>query len=177
MNSFGNPKTSPGHLSYRGGFQIDQYGNVNMIFIGDPKRPKFRGPGTVGLMASGLGRGLADLFTHSHTPRIFVEKVDFISGPGYLDGPGARERAGCPPGGGPRYVITPICVFDFDDETKIMRVKSIHPGHTLEQVLNRTGFKPIIPVDIPETEPPTIEEVAFMRKLDPDGLLPKLTPG
>ena len=175
MDSFGNPKTSKRHLSYRGGFQIDKYGNVNMTFIGDPKRPKFRGPGTVGLMASALGSGLTDLFTHYHTPRLFVEKVDFISGPGYLDGPGARERAGCPPGGGPRYVITPICIFDFAEETKIMRLKSVHPGHTVEEVLNRTGFTPIIPANIPETEPPTVEEVAFMRAMDPEGLLPRLT--
>ena len=175
MDSFANPKMSKKHLSYRGGFQIDKYGNINMAVIGDPKKPKFRGPGTVGLMASALGLGKTDLFTQFHTPRLYVDKVDFISGPGYLDGPGAREKAGCPAGGGPRYVITPICIFDFDEETKIMRIKSVHPGHTVDEVLSRTGFSPIVPEQIPETEPPTVEEVAFMRAMDPDGILPKLT--
>jgi glutaconate CoA-transferase, subunit B len=175
MDTFGDPKISPRHLYYRGGFQIDKYGNVNMTFIGtDARKPKFRGPGTVGLMAMGMGRSPTDLFTGTHTPRIYVEKVDFISGPGYGTGPGWRESMDCPPGGGPRYVITPICIFDFDEETKIMRIKSIHPGHTVEEVLQRTGFKPIVPAKIPETEPPTVEEVEFFRALDPDGFLPKL---
>jgi acyl CoA:acetate/3-ketoacid CoA transferase len=116
-----------------------------------------------------------DIFTHFHTPRLYVEKVDFISGPGYLDGPGAREKAGCPQGGGPRYVITPICIFDFDDETKMMHLKSVHPGTKVEEVMNKTGFTPIVPENVPKTEPPTVEEVAFMRAMDPDGVLPKQT--
>lgn len=175
MDMFGDPKLSKQHLSYRGGFQVDKYGNLNMAFIGDPKKPKYRGPGTVGLMSTGLGFGVHDIFSMHHTKRLFVEKVDFVSGPGFLTGPGAREKAGCPPGGGPRYVITPICIFDFDDTTKVMRIKSIHPGHTIEEVLSKTGFTPIIPEQIPETEPPTLEEIAFIRKLDKDKLLPALT--
>jgi glutaconate CoA-transferase subunit B len=176
MDMFGDPKLSRNHLSFRGGFQIDKYGNINMAFIGsDPKRPKYRGPGTIGLMSCGLGYGIHDIFNYHHTPRLLVEKVDFVSGPGYLTGPGAREKAGCPPGGGPRFMITPICIFDFDEKTKIMRIKSVHPGHTVDEVLKRTGFKPIVPSNVPETEPPTVEEVAFMRKLDTDGLLRKCT--
>lgn len=173
MNGFNDPR-SVENLIFFGGFQIDKYGNVNMTLLGDPKRPKFRGPGTVGLMGMSFGWKV-DLFTTSHAPRLFVEKVDFISGPGYLDGPGAREKAGCPPNSGPRYVITPLCIFDFDEETKVMRLKSVHPGHTVDEVLGRMSFTPIVPQHVPETEPPTVEEVAFMRAMDPEGILPRLT--
>lgn len=174
LDSFGNPRCWSEHVLFFGGIQIDKYGNVNMAFIGEHTHPKFRGPGTIGLMSMALGPSVI-LFTHTHSPRTFVEKVDFISGPGFLDGPGAREKAGCPPNSGPRYLITPIAVFDFDEETKILRLKSVHPGHTVEEVKSRTGFSPIIPAHVPETEPPTVEEVAFMRAFDPDGILPQLT--
>jgi glutaconate CoA-transferase subunit B len=173
LDLFANPRFTSWVLFF-GGFQIDKYGNVNMAYIGDQKKPKFRGPGTLGLMNLAF-RAKIFLFTGIHNPRLFVEKVDFISGPGYLDGPGAREKVGCLPDGGPRFVITPIGIFDFDEETKIMRLKSVHPGHTVKEVLEKTGFTPIVPKDVPETEPPTGEEVAFMRSFDPEGILPKLT--
>ena len=115
------------------------------------------------------------LFTHAHTPRLLVEKVDFISGPGFIDGPKCRENAGSPARSeGPRYIVTPICVFDFDPATKQARLKSVHPGHTVAEVKSRTGFKPIIPSKVPETEPPTVEELAFLRAFDPDRILPQL---
>jgi glutaconate CoA-transferase subunit B len=174
MDSFGDPRQYWGRKGgFMGGFQIDKYGNVNMAFIGDQKKPKYRGPGTIGLMSTCFRS--TNLFTHYHNTRIFVEKVDFISGAGYLDGPGAREKMGCPKGSGPPYVVTPLCLFDFDEKTKIMRIKSVHPGHTVEEVLSKTGFKPVVPKNVPETEPPTEEEVAFMRAMDPDGILPRLT--
>lgn len=161
-------------FGFYGGFQIDQYGNLNMGYIGEQKKPKFRGPGTVGTMATAwLNR--VYLFTQSHTPRLLVDKVDFISGPGFIDGPKGREKAGCPARSeGPRYIVTPICVFDFDEETKRARLKSVHPGHSVEEVKSRTGFKPIIPSRVPETEPPTVEQLAFLRAFDPDKILPRL---
>ncbi|MDP2917306.1 MAG: CoA-transferase [Dehalococcoidia bacterium] len=169
----GNPRFAD--FGFYGGFQIDKYGNLNMAYVGDQKKPRFRGPGTVGTMATAwLNR--VYIFTHFHTPRLLVEKVDFVSGPGFLDGPKGREKAGSPSRSeGPRYVVTPIAVFDFDEETKIMRLKSVHPGHTVEEVKQRTGFTPVIPAKVPETEPPTVEELAFMRKFDPDGIMPRLT--
>lgn len=169
---FNNPKTF-NEADFFGGFQIDKYGNCNMAYIGDQKKPKFRGPGTIGLINMAFSRTIF-IFTYHHTARLFVEKVGFISGPGWGDGPGWRERHGCL-GGGPRYCITPIAIFDFEEETKVMRLKSVHPGHTVEEVLSRMSFKPIVPAKVPETEPPTVEEVEFLRSLDPDGLLPQLT--
>ena len=173
MDMQGNPRLID--FGFYGGFQIDKYGNLNMGFIGDQKKPRFRGPGTVGTMATAwLKRSY--LFTHYHSPRLFVEKVDFISGPGFIDGPKGREKAGCPSySEGPRYLVTPIAVFDFDEETKIMRLKSVHPGHTVEEVKSRMGFTPVIPQNVPETEPPTVEELEFMRDYDADGILPQLT--
>ena len=172
MDMQGNPTFID--FGFYGGFQIDRHGNLNMAYVGDQKRPKFRGPGTVGTMATAwLNR--VYLFTHGHTPRLFVDKVDFISGPGFIDGPKGREKAGSPARSeGPRYIVTPICVFDFDEETKQARLKSVHPGHTVEEVKTKTGFKPIIPSKVPETEPPTVEELAFLRAFDPDRILPQL---
>ena len=172
MDMQGNPRLID--FGFYGGFQIDKYGNLNMAYVGEQKQPEFRGPGTVGTMATAWLKRVY-LFTHAHTPRLFVEKVDFVSGPGFLDGKGGREKAGCPLySEGPRYVVTPIAVFDFDEETKIMRLKSVHPGHTIEEVKERTGFTPIIPANVPETEPPTVEELKFMREFDVDGILPQL---
>jgi len=172
MDMQGNPTFID--FGFYGGFQIDKHGNLNMAYIGEQKKPKFRGPGTVGTMATAwLNR--VYLFTHGHTPRLFVDKVDFISGPGFIDGPNGRQKAGSPARSeGPRYIVTPICVFDFDEETKQARLKSVHPGHTVEEVKARTGFKPIIPSNVPQTEPPTEEELAFLRAFDPESILPKL---
>lgn len=161
-------------FGFYGGFQIDRFGNLNMAYIGNQKKPKFRGPGTVGTMAPAWLKRVY-LFTHSHNPRLFVEKVDFVSGPGFIDGPEGRQNAGCPEQSeGPRYIVTPICVFDFDEETKHVRLKSVHPGHTVEEVLARTGFKPIIPSHVPETEPPTATELAFLRSFDSTKILSQL---
>lgn len=173
MDMQGNPNFID--FGFYGGFQIDKYGNLNMARIGDGKKPKFRGPGTIGTMATAWLKRVY-LFTNTHTPRLFVEKVDFMSGPGFGDGPGWREKMGCPSySKGPRYVVTPIAVFDFEEETKLMRLKSVHPGHTVEEVVSRTGFKPVIPARVPKTEPPTVDELEFIRSCDPDGILPQLT--
>jgi glutaconate CoA-transferase subunit B len=173
MDMQGNPQFID--FGFYGGFQIDKYGNLNMAYLGAQKRPKFRGPGTVGVMATAWLKRVY-IFTQSHTPRLFVEKADFISGPGFLDGRDGREKAGSPSRSqGPRYVVTPIAVFDFDEETKMMRLKSVHPGHTVEEVKNRMAFSPIIPAKVPETEPPTVEELAFIQAFDADRILPQLT--
>ena len=81
--------------------------------------------------------------------RRFVPKVDFITTPGYLSGPGARERAGLPPGTGPHKVVTNLCVIGFDDETRRMRVERVHPGVTRETITSTTGFELLWPADVP----------------------------
>ncbi len=138
---------------FAGGLQIDAYGTCNLICVGDWHNPKMRGPGTVGLPF--LPRaGRIVLYTQGHNPRTLVEKVDFNSGRG--------NGALC---------VTNLCVFDFHPETKRMRLISVHPGVTVEQVLAATGFTPEMAPEITTTVPPTAEELAFLRQLDTEGVL------
>ena len=103
--------------------------------------------------------------------RRFVPKVDYITTPGYLTGPGAREKAGLPAGTGPYRVITQLGVYGFDEKTKRMMLLSVHPGVTIEQVKENTGFELIIPDEVGETEPPTEEELKILREIDPAGIV------
>src|SRR5215468_7499111 len=127
--------------TFLGGAQIDAYGNLNSTMIGtDFDRPKVRFPG------SGGANDLASLcwrvmVVTSHDRRRFVEKLDFLTTPGYLTGPGAREAAGLPAGTGPYRVITDLAVLGYHPETRRMQVLSLHPGVELERVKASTGFE------------------------------------
>lgn len=154
--------------TFIGGAQIDAYGNLNSTQIGDDYfRPKVRLPGSGG--ANDLGSLCwRTLVMTRHDPRRFVEKVDFITTPGYLDGPGARERAGLPAGTGPYKVITDLAIMGYDDATKRMRVECLHPGVTLEAVQARTGFKLLVQEPLTVTRPPTEEQLCVLREhVDP----------
>jgi len=157
-----------GYVDYGflGGAQIDQYGNLNSSFIGDPEKPKVRLPGTGGAnpIASLASKILVAMH---HERKRFVEKVDFITAPGYLQGGDSREKAGLTEGGVYK-VITHLGIFGFDEETRRMRLEALHPGAGVEDVKDRTGFELIIPGDLPYTEPPTEEELRILRELDPD---------
>ena len=154
---------------FAGGLQIDAYGNCNLVAVGDYSHPALRGPGTVGLpFLSRVGRVL--IYTQSHNARTFVEHVDFLSGPGFLQGPSSWQAAGLP-GGGPQLVVTPLCTMGFDPETLRMRLETVHPGVEVDQVRAATGFELIIPSSIPVTPEPTAEQLSVLRKLDTNGLL------
>lgn len=157
-----------------GALQIDKFGNTNMFGIGtDPKRLKVRGPGGVGTTRTGANCKRIHVMMRRHDKRALVDKCDFISAIGFGTGPGDRERYGFP-GEGPRYCITPYCVFDFEPQSKRMRIRSLHPGISLEQVLDNTGFEPIVPHEVPQTPPPTAEELRILRtRIDPKGVLRK----
>ena len=100
--------------------------------------------------------------------RRFVEKLDFLTTPGYLTGPGAREAAGLPKDCGPYKVITNLAVMDFDEQTKRMRVESLHPGVTFATVQENTGFELLKAPTIEQTEPPREEELRILREeVDP----------
>jgi glutaconate CoA-transferase subunit B len=150
-----------------GGAQIDQYGNLNSSFIGDPARPKTRLPGTGG------GNDIASLaqmiVAMKHEKRRFVEKVDFVTSPGFLHGGTSRRESGLSAGGMYR-VVTDLGLFGFDDETKRMKIVALHPGVTVEQVQENTGFQLAAGSDIEVTEPPVERELAFLRRLDPERL-------
>jgi glutaconate CoA-transferase subunit B len=158
---------------YAGGIQIDQYGNSNLIGVGDdPKRLKFRGPGGIGTCNATLMNGRWHLVTTSHSPRVLVEKCDYISALGWGDGaPDHRTRLGLADNG-PTSIITPRCVFDFDPETRRARLKSLHPRVTVEEVRAETGFEVQVGDDVPTTPGPTDEELWTLRhRLDRKGAL------
>jgi glutaconate CoA-transferase, subunit B len=154
-----------------GAAQLDMYGNANNSVIGsDYHAPKVRLPGTAGRGDMGsLGKRLF-YWNTNHNPRSLVERVDFRSAAGYLDGGDERERLGLGPG--PEVVVTNLAVLDFEPESKRMRLVSVHPGVTVEQVREATGFELLVPDgDVPETTPPTDEQVRLLREeIDPDGL-------
>jgi glutaconate CoA-transferase subunit B len=154
-----------------GAAQLDQYGNANNSVIGDDYHaPKVRLPGTAGLADMGsIGKKLY-YWNPNHSPRSMVEKVDFVSAAGYLDGGDARERLGLK--GGPQLVISNLAVMDFHPESKRMRLQSVHAGVTLEQVRKATGFELLVPEDtVPETRPPSQEQVRLIRDIiDPDSM-------
>jgi glutaconate CoA-transferase subunit B len=154
--------------TFLGGAQIDAYGNLNSTIIGgDYGRPKVRLPGSGGAndLASLCWRILV---VTSHDRRRFVEKLDFLTTPGYLSGPGAREAAGLPPGTGPYRVITDLAVLGYDPQTKRMQVLSLHPGVRLEQVRAATGFDLGVAEPLGATAPPSHQELEILREeIDP----------
>jgi glutaconate CoA-transferase subunit B len=152
------------------GMQIDRYGNANNVRVG--------GEGTGRSLTVGGGQANAShpvvdgrilLFSTRHTPEVFVERVDFISVPGFLDGAGARERAGLP-GGGPALCVTPLALLDFGVEREL-RLASVHPDVSAADVRELTGFELRGESPTLETPPPTEEELQVLRALDRDGVL------
>jgi glutaconate CoA-transferase subunit B len=146
--------------------QIDQYGNTNNICIGDWNKPKIRLPGAAGILDFSMfyKRG-SFLYTPRHDTRTFVptEKLDFISGVGFPNG-----KPSICGGSGPQCVVTNLAYLEFDDDTKSMKLGSIHPNVDLETLKESTGFDLIIPKDLKITKPPTVSEIKLLReKVDP----------
>ncbi len=154
-------------VGFMGGAQIDQYGNLNSSFIGDPQHPKTRLPGTGG------GNDIASLarmiVAMKHEKRRFVHSVDFVTSPGFLQGGDSRRAAGLETGGMYR-VVTDLGVFGFEERTKRMQLVALHPGASAAEVQDNTGFELLVAADLPTTEPPSERELAALRRLDPDRL-------
>jgi glutaconate CoA-transferase subunit B len=148
---------------FLGGAQIDPFGNLNSTVIGDHDNPKVRLPGSGGGndVGSHCWRTISVM---KHDKLRFVEKVDFITTPGYLDGPGAREKAGLPPGTGPYRVVTTLGILGFDEESKRMKLLSLQPGAEVEQVLENTGFELLLEDEISQNPTPTDEELRILRE-------------
>jgi glutaconate CoA-transferase subunit B len=152
-------------VGFMGGAQIDQFGNLNSSFIGDPAHPKTRLPGTGG------GNDIASLTSMivamKHEKRRFVERVDFVTSPGWFSGYGSRRERGLPTGGMFR-VVTDLAVFGFDETSHRMKVVALNPCVTREQVQDNTGFELVFDHETAVTDPPTPRELAALRELDPD---------
>lgn len=154
-----------------GALQTDRFGNINTVCVGDHAKPKLRGPGTVGISAlCGLSKRFYIMMTR-HDRGAFVPKVDFVCGAGHISGGSSRTDAGLPEGG-PRLVVTPLGVFDFEPASKAMRVRSLHEGVTIEEVRDNTGFDLVVPDSIQRTSPPDAEELFVLRRaVDTTGVL------
>jgi glutaconate CoA-transferase subunit B len=162
-----------GYLDYGflGAAAIDAYGDINTTVIGDWHLPKVRLPGSGGANDVGSFCWRTLYIMRNQSKRTFVENLDFITTPGWLGGPGKREEAGLSAGCGPYRVITQLGVYGFDDETKRLKLLSLHPGVTVQDVQDNSEFEILIPDRLPVTEPPTAQEQRILREIDPTGMV------
>jgi glutaconate CoA-transferase subunit B len=154
--------------TFLGGAQIDMYGNLNSTKIGgDHQKPKVRLPGSGGANDFGSYCWKMMVMTPQDSRR-FVEKVDFVTTPGWIKGGNSRYEAGLPLGTGPYKIITNMAVMDFEPESKRMRVISINPGYALKDVQENCGFELLQAAKITETKAPTETELRILREeVDP----------
>ena len=153
-------------VGFMGGAQIDRYGNINTTAIGDYWKPKVRLPGTGGANdIASLCREV--IIVTPHEKRRFVERVDFVTSPAWLQGDGSRRAAGLLFGGVSR-VVTTLGILGFDPESKRMLIEAVHPGVSVETVKANTGFELLEAPRIETTEPPSEDELAMLRALDPE---------
>lgn len=162
-----------GYIDYGflGGSAIDRYGNLNTTVIGNWERPEVRLPGSGGANDLASFCWSTICLMRKQSTRTFVERLPFLTTPGYLSGPGAREKAGLPANGGPYRVITQLGVFGFDDATKQMTLLAHHPGVTVAEIEQNCGFPLLHAAQILSTEPPSIAEQRLLHEIDPAGML------
>lgn len=161
-------------LFFVGGLQIDRYGNTNLIGLGkDYERLDFRGPGTLGTASMAYAAKRYYIYSTAHDPRIFVERCDFISVFGHGDGGDHRARLRLDRfNQGPAAVITPLAILDFETQDHRMQLRSVHPGVTVDEVQERTGFELAMPDHVANTAEPTSEQLDVLRnRIDVEGLL------
>jgi acyl CoA:acetate/3-ketoacid CoA transferase beta subunit len=148
-----------------GATQIDRFGNQNIAAIGPFAKPKTQLLGPRGAPGNTINHPTS-YFVPQHSPKVFVERVDYVCGLGY-------DRAAALGKGGRfheiRRVVTNLGVFDFATPDRSMRLVSLHPGVNADEVVFRTGFPISIVAPVPTTRLPTVEEIAILRALDPDG--------
>lgn len=150
-------------VGFLGGAQIDRFANLNTTVIGPYDAPKVRLPGAGGAPEIAAMAGEI-LIIMSQDKRAFVDKLDFVTTAGHLDGGDARKRAGLP-GKGPTAVITDLCIMRPDPETREMVVTDLHPGITADQVREKTGWDIRFANDLRETGKPTAHELEVLRAL------------
>ncbi|HET7465059.1 MAG TPA: CoA-transferase [Candidatus Dormibacteraeota bacterium] len=149
-------------LGFIGGAEVDRFGNLNTSYVGPPERPRVKLPGSGGgADIAILSKRWVTLMTHER--RRLVERVSFVTSPGHGDGsPGWRRRHGLL-GGGPAAIITTLCVFRFPSEGGEAYLDSVHPGHTVAEVRESTGWEVKVDADVTETPAPTVNELREIR--------------
>jgi len=138
------------------GGQIDGAGNINLVAVGDYEHPKVRFPGSFGSSYMYYVVPRVILFRLEHTRRTLVEQVDFVSAPGISPDNVFRP-------GGPIALVTNRCLFAFDRARKRFRLASVHPGHTVAEIAEHTGFDFDRPADVPVTQAPSPETLRLLR--------------
>lgn len=154
-------------VSFIGGAQVDRFGNLNTSYIGGIEKIETRLPGSGGACDLAC-LGKRHIIVMNHQKRRFVPGVDYITSPGYGNGVGWRTRMGLPRGG-PAAVITTLGVLRFDPATCEMVLCTTHPGVSVEQVRQNTGWSLKVAAEITQTPVPTSEELAILQKFDPKG--------
>ena len=144
--------------------QIDMFGNVNTSLIGEADRPTVRLPGPGGANDI-ISMCNETVIVTNHEARRFVERVDWVTSPGYLTGGDSRRRAGLRHGG-PSWIVTDLAMLDFEEETKRMRLRHLQPGVTVDQVVAATGFELVLPEHVDILEPVTVPELRLLRHLN-----------
>jgi len=152
-------------IGFIGGAAVDPYGNVSATSLGDYRRPKMRLPGSGG--ANGIASFVNTIIAMQHEKRRFVEKTDYVTSPGWIDGPDGRRRAGLPVNRGPMMVVSDLGVMKFDERTRRMYLHGYYPCASVEEVLDNTGFDMDTSgaVMLPEPDDATVD---FLRKIDPE---------
>jgi len=164
--------TQAGYVDYGflGAAQIDMLGNINTTVIGDYENPKVRLPGSGG--ANDVGSLChKTIIVMKQDEKRFVKKLDFMTTPGYLAGPGERERVGLPRDTGPYRVITQLGVYGFNSQTKRMMLISRHPGVNIEEIKKNCGFDLLVPPVVMDSEIPTGKELRILREIDPGSIV------
>ena len=155
-------------VGFMGGAQIDRFGNINATVIGDYKNPKVRLPGSGGSKEIAAWANRCYIIT-PHQKRRFPDVVDFRTSAGFLGGRSERDAAQLR-GGGPQAVVTDLGIMESDDQGELV-LCALHPGKTIEQVKENTGWEIKTDPSLRSTEPPSDEELRILREdLDPSGI-------
>lgn len=151
--------------AFVGPVQADQYGQMNLSCIGDYANPKVTMLGVRGLPGNTVNNRTSMFFANHNTRALVSGEVDMVSGAGY--NPKRYPNGKFPRGLDHRQIITNLCVLDFEGENHAIRVRSLHPGVTFEEVQKNTGFELVRPNNIPVTAAPTKAQLDIIRKYDP----------
>jgi glutaconate CoA-transferase, subunit B len=159
-------------FGFLGAAQMDRYGNLNTTVIGDHDHPKTRLPGSGGAADVASFSEKLIIIAAKQSKQTFVPKVDFLTSAGYLDGPGARERAGLPKGTGPFRIVTQLGIYGFNAQSKRVELLSLHPNETLTSIQENSGFEVLIPDHVTMSPEPPTEYLRLLREeIDPTGVV------